>query len=195
MGDLCKRIGTAAVLLATSWWLSGWCLQGFSDLSMGVRQLARRNAPQGFTVTYYSGRDFQEEICRRIEPHLRRFYGTRAPAWGVPRNDFSARWEGWLICPSTTNYVFYSQSNDGFRLIIDDEPVLDNWRPQRWTQSGTHGSAWLTQGVHHVVAEFFAANGEAALRVKWAGGGIGKNTVMGGRHVFRQAPYRKEESR
>jgi hypothetical protein len=67
-------------------------------------------------------------------------------------------------------YTFYLNSDDGSKLYIDDELVIDN--------DGDHslleltGEKQLTGGSHKVRIEFFEAGGEAILELDLAGPGM-----------------------
>jgi len=137
-----------------------------------------RWSPDGLTVSYYRGKDFRKLVCRRGERHVFMDYGEQRPAMGVSRNNFSARWEGWLLAPSNAVYTFFSQSEDGIRLHIDNETIIDNWRENDWRTSAAHGQAALTAGPHRLTIEHFNATGPAALRVRWTGGGIPENSLL-----------------
>jgi hypothetical protein len=56
------------------------------------------------------------------------------PGTGVNADQFSVRWTGFVEAASTGNYQFQTRSNDGVRLWIDGEIVIDHWnRPSRPT--------------------------------------------------------------
>ncbi len=162
----------AALLLVTCLVAVPWCTLAVRDI------LVRRNAPEGLLVTYFRGTHLDAPVCTRGEFALLKDYKMGRPALGVPRDHFSARWEGLLLVPETALYSFYSQSDDGLRMWIGTERVLDNWNHNDWQTSGTHGSCELTVGEHRIVVEHYDESGAAALRIRWAGGSIPPNTVM-----------------
>jgi hypothetical protein len=135
-------------------------------------------SPNGLTVTYFKGRNFEEKICSRTEKAVCRDYGEKAPAWHVPKHNFSAIWEGILRVPETGEYTFFCQSDDGLRLIIDGEKLVDNWRDQSWLASATGLQKRLEAGDHKIAVEYYNGEGEAGLRIKWCGGPIPANTVL-----------------
>lgn len=183
-----KAIAAALVLASASVLVFG----GWADrIADAVATPVRIRAPGGLVVTYYEGTNFARAVCRRAEFRLFRDYNGRAPAPGLARDSFSARWEGWLLCPTDAEYEFYSQSDDGLRLLIDGEPVLDNWRRNNWATSGCHGSRKLARGPHHLLLEFFSSGRSPALRVRWSGGGIPDNTTVGGPYLRKREPARE----
>jgi len=86
---------------------------------------------------------------------------------GFPWNRFSAEWTGELLINHPGDYRFYTASDDGSKLTIDNSLVVDNW--------GLHGRRYrygtisLNQGWHPIKAEFFENGGAASMRAKYRG--------------------------
>ena len=136
------------------------------------------SSPAGLTVTYFKGRNFEKKICSRIEKTLCRDYGEKSPAWRVPKHNFSAIWHGILRVPLAGDYSFFCQSDDGLRLIIDGQKIVDNWHDQSWLASSIGAEKRLEAGDHKIAVEYYNGEGEAALRVKWSGGPVPPNTIL-----------------
>jgi hypothetical protein len=159
---------------------------GLLLVGVAVACIVTATDPAGLTVEYYADVDFKQAVCTRTETRVLKDYGESAPAKGVPKDGFAARWSGLLLVPESGTYSFYSQSDDGLRMYINDELVLDSWKDQGWLQSGTHGEADLTAGPRPIVIEYYDRNGAGALRVRWAGGPVPPNTVLA-------APYLRKK--
>jgi hypothetical protein len=140
--------------------------------------LWRNVQDEGLRVTYYRGEAFEHPMARDTEFSLFKAFGRRGPAWWMPRNHFSSRWEGWLLVPVSTNYAFYSQSDDGIRLMLDGKTVIDHWQSHVWEGSGRHGKLTLDRGPHRIVVEHHDSRGPSGLRIRWCGGPIPPNTVI-----------------
>jgi len=145
---------------------------------LAVQWIRMMSSSEGLTVTYFRDMNMEKAVTRRVEKQTSVDYGEGRPAFLVPRNRYSARWEGTLVAPVTTNYAFYSQSEGGVRVYIDNKLLIDNWREQDWKTSGTHGNKVLEAGDHKIVIEYFKNRGRGAFRLRWAGGGIPDNSVM-----------------
>ncbi|MDD4872385.1 MAG: PA14 domain-containing protein [Kiritimatiellae bacterium] len=162
----CIFVGLALLIL----------FRGHAILVVGKRVVSRF-FPGGLVVSYYKGKDFEEFICRRTEREVARTYDGRYAAWRVPRKMFSARWEGFLHIPAGGEYEFYLQSDDGARLYIDEEKVIDRWNQHNWVL-GSHGRKTLKAGKHVLRIEHFNKAGHSAIRLHWCGGPIRANTIV-----------------
>ncbi len=89
--------------------------------------------------------------------------------WGggperVGPDDFSVRWTGrhWF---DEGDYTFVADADDGVRVWLDGEPVIDAWRDQATT---TYTARRFVRGGEHVVrVEYYENWGEAIARVRW----------------------------
>lgn len=92
------------------------------------------------------------------------------------QNDlFALTFGGFVEVPTTGTYTFYTTSDDGSRLWIGDQLIVDN--------DGAHGPVEksgtidLEAGLHAITVQFFERGGGEVLTVKYAGPGISKQTI------------------
>jgi hypothetical protein len=91
-------------------------------------------------------------------------WGWGSPAAGLPDDGFSARWTRTAQFEAAT-YRFHVVVDDGARLYVDDQLILDTWRDGASRQV-TRDYA-LARGAHNLRAEFYEQSGEARIRVWW----------------------------
>ena len=85
-------------------------------------------------------------------------------------DDFGVVWTGWLDIPTSGNWTLGTESDDGSRLFIGDEVVVDNdGLHGMQSRSGTIG---LDAGRHAIRIEFFERGGGAGCIVKTGGPGV-----------------------
>jgi outer membrane protein OmpA-like peptidoglycan-associated protein len=84
----------------------------------------------GLLGTYYQGRNFEQFRHRQVDATIDFQRRNQPPAEGVPAEDFSARWTGWLRVPTTGHYVLYLTVDDGARLWLAGRQLLNEWRGQ-----------------------------------------------------------------
>jgi hypothetical protein len=83
----------------------------------------------------------------------------------MPSGDhFSIRWSRQRYFHAGC-YRFGIFADDGVRLKVDGELLVDEWRPDR----GEYHSpvTYLSSGYHEVILEYFENVGEAEIRLWW----------------------------
>lgn len=93
-------------------------------------------------------------------------------------DNFAVKFDGFITIPTTGSYTFYLKSDDGSRLYINNNPVVNN--------DGLHGATGeqfgtvqLNAGIYPIRVAFFEATGGEALTVSYQGPGINKQTIPG----------------
>lgn len=85
--------------------------------------------------------------------------------WGKLSDLFAARFMGYLKIPETSNYLFRLSSDDGSRLLIDGQEIVNN--------DGLHGpdprdgEIALAAGNHTLLVEYFERGGGNVLTLEW----------------------------
>ena len=96
---------------------------------------------------------------------------------GAPPPIFRARWFGYFTIGREGPYTFATTSDDGSRLLVDGQLVVDN--------GGTHGMqtatgrTQLTPGPHFVLIEYQQAGGDYGINWAWAADGSALARVPG----------------
>ena len=83
--------------------------------------------------------------------------GSIAVPTGFPTTSFTARWEGRITAPCTGAYTFYAYSDDGARMWVNDEEVVDNPVYQGYT---SHTGGYST-GVSNVATPITLTAGQS----------------------------------
>ena len=96
-------------------------------------------------------------------------YGISSPYFvpkDFPSDNFSVRWEGRIKIDRTSEYTFYTISDDGVRLFINDKIIINNWQAQPATEN--KGEITL-QGnkTYPIVIEYFEESGGEAMILGW----------------------------
>jgi len=91
-------------------------------------------------------------------------WGYGSPAPSLPVDNFSARWTRTLNL-SAGDYRFYARSDDGVRVWLDDQLLIDEWREQAATTYSANRS--LGAGAHRFRIEYFEAFGDAQFQFWW----------------------------
>ena len=88
---------------------------------------------------------------------------------------FGYQYDGYIKVPMDGVYTFYLESNDGSRLFIDGEELIENEANHGAVEeSGTIG---LKAGMHEIKVRYFQCGGSKALKVSWEGPGFEKHEI------------------
>lgn len=131
--------------------------------SSALRTLDGKNGLKG---DYYSELGWNgEPTISRVDTTLNFFWDNASPK-GIPDNHYSVRWTGQLIAPETSTYTLALTSDDGSRLYVNGELVIDNW--------GQHGMVTQTGRVDlregepaSIRIDYYEESGQAGLRFGW----------------------------
>jgi formylglycine-generating enzyme required for sulfatase activity len=120
----------------------------------------------GLNAVLYAGNNFQREIVQRIDPAIDFVWVNDPPETEVPADGFSIRWTGWLKAPLPGDYTLTLASDDGVRLWIDDQLLIDDWTGHLLTRHRVP----ITLGAepHKLRLDYFEENLGALLNLRWA---------------------------
>eukprot|EP00408_Alexandrium_pacificum_P016694 CAMPEP_0171184308 /NCGR_PEP_ID=MMETSP0790-20130122/15723_1 /TAXON_ID=2925 /ORGANISM="Alexandrium catenella, Strain OF101" /LENGTH=1834 /DNA_ID=CAMNT_0011649303 /DNA_START=65 /DNA_END=5569 /DNA_ORIENTATION=+ len=87
---------------------------------------------------------------------------------GFPLEDyFAARWTGSLLVKTAGSYSFWLTSDDGSKLYIDSQVIVDNGGDHRMQERT--GSAQLSAGSRDIVVDYFQVNSNSGIILEWQG--------------------------
>ncbi len=115
---------------------------------------------------YFNNRDLvPPPTFVRQDPNIAFDWGTWGPGNGVGANNFSVRWAK-VENFDGGNYRFWATVDDGVRIWVDDQLIIDYWRigPATTVQC----DHYLSPGPHTIKVEYFQAEGVAVIYVKYA---------------------------
>src|SRR5205823_5064640 len=93
-----------------------------------IRSLPRPREVTGLLGQYFGNRDLGELRFTRTDPAVNLNLGSSNPnPEELPDDGFSVRWTGVLIPPVSGTYICQTTSDDGVRLWIDQNSIIDNW--------------------------------------------------------------------
>jgi GH43 family beta-xylosidase len=103
----------------------------------------------------------------RIDPGVDFQWGSGRPISGVAVDSFHVRWTGMVRPDFSEEYVFSTLSDEGVRLWIGDELLIDNWTPHGPTTNT--GIKTLEAGKwYDIRLEYFDATGNAQISLAWS---------------------------
>jgi hypothetical protein len=130
----------------------------------------------GLAATYYDHVDLTGNTFTRVDPVINFNWNGGTPAPGIPGINWSARWTGFLQGLSSGEFTFTTLSDDGVRLWINNQLVIDDFTYHAPTEDS--GKITLTAGVQYPIKlEYFQGGGGSMLTLSWATTGLPKQIV------------------
>ena len=123
----------------------------------------------GLRGEYYTGMEpgVGPPLLIRTDATINFDWGAGSPAPAIPVDYFSARWTGSLTAPFTEIYTVYAPSDNGVRIWINNQLVLDKWMPldiSGWHSFTLNLTAGQTVPIKVEYAELF---GGAGITLYW----------------------------
>jgi hypothetical protein len=129
----------------------------------------------GLTGTYYdqnatAGAFFTGNTVSRTDASVDFLWGTAAPVSGIPATDYSVRWTGAILVPTTGSYVFGFLSRNNARVWINGAYHAGTWFTTTTAGSSatTGSSVTLTAGTYiPITLEYFNRATTNIIQLVW----------------------------
>lgn len=121
----------------------------------------------GLHAEYFDG--YHDKVVERIEATLDHDWKADAPAPGIGKDRFSARWTGTLTPIATGKTTLAIDADDGVRLWIDGKLVIDDWRAH-FVERHTAEVELTKDEPVPIRVDYFEADLEASVRLSWSAG-------------------------
>lgn len=153
----------------------------FDNVSLTVREAVAEpeGDGDGLRGTYFNNADFTSKTFERVDGWLHFDWQQYAPREDMGPDTFSARWEGELE-PShnqgSKTYTFYLTGDDGVRLWVNGEKVIDGWKVQAPTEY--KADVTLSAGARvPIKVEYYESEGGAFVKLDWQPAGASRATL------------------
>ena len=84
----------------------------------------------GLLATYFDNIDFTGTTKSRIDESINFDWGQGSPDASLGNDSFSARWTGQILPKYSETYTFYTFSDDGIRVWVNNQLVINSWFDQ-----------------------------------------------------------------
>jgi hypothetical protein len=131
----------------------------------------------GLTAQYFGTQTLSGLRLTRVDQAVDFTWGNSSPDARVLAADgYSVRWTGKVKSPVAGPVTFFTQSDDGIRLWVNGQLLINNWTEHALTENVGAISLSLGQWVD-LKLEFYEKAGEAAARLLWSAQGLPKQVV------------------
>ena len=102
----------------------------------------------------------------QTDPTINFNWGTSGPI-GIGPDNFTVQWSGMITPRYSGMYTFYATADDGVRLRINGQTIINRWGTNPATEF--RGKYSLTAGKqYHIVCQYKEDGGEASIRLEWS---------------------------
>ena len=121
----------------------------------------------GLKAEYFNNTDLSGE------PTLRRTDASVNFAWGFNgvspqlKENYSVRWTGVLTPDATADYILGFTGQDGYRVWVDDQMVVEDWTRHRPSTTITHPIHLDKGHIYRLKIEYFQGVRAAEARLVW----------------------------
>ena len=124
------------------------------------------NCPGRYAVEYFNNRNLSGShafaTCEGWP--INHDWRGGSPGRGVHNDNFSARWTGRAHIDAG-NYTFIARADDGIRVWIDNQIIIDAWRDQSPTTYRV--TRHINGGDHNIKVEYYEHGGGAVAQFRW----------------------------
>ena len=124
----------------------------------------------GLLGTYYSNqlKTFNDPATLiRIDTNVNFNWGSGSPDLSISSDSFTVRWTGSVQPQFSETYTFYTTTDDGVRLWVNGQLLVDDWVDQAaTTKSGT--IALKAQQLYNIRMEYYENTGSASAQLQWS---------------------------
>jgi CubicO group peptidase (beta-lactamase class C family) len=123
-------------------------------------------AGTGLTGEYYDNKDLTSLKLTRVDPSVNFDWGLNSPDPSIANDTFSVRWTGQVEALFSQTYKFYARTDDGVRLWVNGQLIIDKWIDQKAENSG---SIALVAGQKYDLKMEYYENGSGAIaQLSWS---------------------------
>ena len=130
----------------------------------------------GLLGEYFMGTNLGEFFEIRRDTKINFRWRVRGPMSGMSYMNFSVRWTGFIRADVPGTYEFTTVSDDGVRLWVGDQQLVDNWTVHG--EKADSARIDLKRGLHPIKLEFFQGGGPGSIRLSWRQPGSTKSSLI-----------------
>jgi len=121
----------------------------------------------GLSSELFVGKNFEKLAYSRLDDmkHAGFTFGDTPDPEVLHYSDYSIRWTGFIVARFSEDYTLGIGLDDGGRLWIDDELLVDQWRDQGYTVF--YAKKKLTAGKHKIRIDYYDAKWGGSMRLYW----------------------------
>ncbi len=130
----------------------------------------------GLRADYYDNIDFTGTRVRRVDPVIDFDWGSGPPDPAIGADTFSVRWIGQVQPRFNETYTFYITGDDGIRLWVNNQLLVDRWIDQGPTEY-TAFVPMQAGFLYDLKMEMYENGGGAVARLHWSAPSVPREAI------------------
>ncbi len=133
----------------------------------------------GLLGTYFNNNNPSTPALTRVDPTVNFDWSTTSPAPTVGLYQYNVEWTGQVLAPISGNYTFTTTSDDGLRLSVNNQLIINDWNNHPATVD--NGNITLVAGQKYdIKLDYMQTWGGAVCKLAWAGPGFSTQIIPQG---------------
>lgn len=133
-------------------------------------------AGDGILGMYFNDKDLAGLPMYRIDSKINFDWRSGSPMAGIPRDNFSVRWTGFIKPTHSETYTFYASSDDGIRVWVNKNLIINAWTDH--SQRVYTGSVYLLANQKYSIkVEYYEHWGRASAILQWSSPSTAKSVI------------------
>ncbi len=134
------------------------------DVALKFNRYLSPIGTEGLSADYFNGTDLQGlPAFTQSESKIDHDWGQKSPGEGIGADNFSVRWSGNFKADASGPYLLVTRSDDGIRVFIDGQKVLDDWS-DHGAQTKTATISLEAGKTYRLKVEYYEKGGDAVAQ-------------------------------
>jgi len=129
----------------------------------------------GLKGKYYDNKDFSDYMFSYVDPIVNYDWSSYPPDGRMGSDTFSVSWTGKIRIDWSSTYTFYVVTDDGSRLWVNGQLIIDKWYDQGATEHSY--SMTLSPGYYDIRYDYYENGGLAVAKLLWSSPSIPKQAI------------------
>lgn len=139
--------------------------EGISSEFLFTDQSIKTN---GLNAEYFDNKNLEgTPKLKRIDKNVNFHWDDRSPAKEIGEDNFSVRWTGYLKAPATGLYSLKTSADDGTRLYLDDQLIINDWNDHA-VETRSYNVQLEKGKLYKIKLEYYENGGGAVAILGWA---------------------------
>ncbi|BDA70913.1 PA14 domain-containing protein [Calothrix sp. PCC 7716] len=140
----------------------------FGQSNRSSSSILTSGAGNGLRGEYYDNIDFTNLKLARVDSTINFNFGSSSPSSLIAPDTFSIRWTGQVEAQYNENYTFYTTSDDGIRLWVNNQLIINNFRDQAATEIASQQVTLEAGKKYDIRLEYYENGGLSVSRLAWS---------------------------